>query len=214
MKTRNIIILAVVIVLIASFLYYSRVVKNNLQSIPARVTHSTKDIVFGVPDDFGFAVNKDQILVHSYIPSCDENFDYCIYYNGNKYEGTNFEAAGVRISKRTDLQSKETCLQTSPEGYIDFQSKILDQGNYSTSVFSPMNNAGAGHFASGKLYRLFVDGSCYEFETRIGQTQFAYYPPGAIKEFTKRDQSDIEARLQQVIDSISLKNGVKVEFPK
>src|SRR5258708_11997428 len=51
---------------------------------------------------------------------------------------------------------------------------------YTTSVFSPIGDAAAGHYASGALYRLYLQDSstCYEFETRLGQTQFANYPAG------------------------------------
>src|SRR5262245_50629843 len=43
---------------------------------------------------WALAVSADQVLVHSYIPPCEEGFDYCIYYNGDRYVGTNFESAG------------------------------------------------------------------------------------------------------------------------
>src|SRR5437764_619548 len=56
--------------------------------------------------DFGLAVNPEQILATSYIPPCNPEFNYCLYYNGAEYKGTNFESAGLRIQKRTDMTSE------------------------------------------------------------------------------------------------------------
>jgi len=166
--------------------------------------------------DFGLATNPAQILIRSYIPPCGSNFNYCLYYKGDAYAGTNFESAGVRYQKRTDLSTERTCLNTPPDGFDStfVPTASSSEDTYSSSVFNPVGDAGAGHTASGSLYRLFVraNSSCYEFETRIGKTQFANYPAGSIKEFTATDEANVATELSAVIQNLSL-NGTKNLFP-
>lgn len=169
------------------------------------------------PADFGLATNDTQVLVHPYIPPCTPGFDYCLYYIGTAYTGTNFESAGIRIEKRPDLGTKEECLDTPPSG---FDASMMPTATssadaYSASVFGNVGDAGAGHYASGSLYRLYlpVSSSCYEFETRIGQTQFANYPAGTIKEFTSADEAALAGQLKSILDSVTLTSGAKVSFP-
>ena len=180
--------------------------------------------------DFVLATTAAAVLVHAYIPPCDEGFLYCIYYDGTKYVGTNFEAAGLTVKKRADLTSATSCLATSPYGSGSTLAPDMQRStdNYSWSVFLNVGDAGAGHYASGSLYRLYISGfansnnskmpqkplvpKCYEFMTRIGQTQFANYPAGTKIEFTTRDQSIVQASLKQIIDNISLMSGDKLLF--
>jgi hypothetical protein len=166
--------------------------------------------------DFGLATDASQVLARAYIPPCDPNFNYCLYYIGNTYAGTNFESAGLRIKKRTDLTSEKTCLTTPPAGYAASVKPVASTSTamYASSVFTGVGGAGAGHYANGALYRLFVpsSGACYEFETRIGETQFANYPPGAIKEFTTEDRAAVSAELEQMIEHITL-GGSRALFP-
>ena len=58
------------------------------------------ELMFVQPADFGLAVHWDQLLVKSMIPPCDDGFDYCIYYYGDDFAGTNFRSAGVRSTAR------------------------------------------------------------------------------------------------------------------
>jgi hypothetical protein len=156
---------------------------------------------------FGLAVRTDQILVTSYIPPCDVPFGYCFYYNDSEYDDTNLDSAGIRFYKRDDLATEQACLETPPAGFDSMEAKATSTAElYAASVFSPMGDAGAGHYANGSQYRLFVrkNSACYEIETRIAQTQFANYPAGSIEEFTASDQRELENRLDRVIDSIEL----------
>jgi hypothetical protein len=161
--------------------------------------------------DFGLATNQEQVLVKSYIPPCDTKFSYCLYYVGGKYAGTNFESAGLRISKRADLASERSCLNDPPAGFSSDRKPDASTttARYSSSAFSKIGDAAAGHYANGSLYRVFYrsTGSCYEFETRIGQSQFMNYPTGSIKEFTAADQASLASMLDRVLDSITLQSG-------
>lgn len=181
--------------------------------ISTTLTHSNGILSFDIPDDFGLALNKDQILVNGYIPACDDVFDYCIYYNDIKYKDTNFNSAGLRIQNRLDLKTINTCLNTSPNNYTGLKSKIVaSTTDYIVSSFAGIGDAGAGHYASGELYRLAYDGTCHEFETRVGLTQFANYPAGSIKEFTLADQNELKAKMLDIIKNIVLSSGEKLAF--
>lgn len=167
-------------------------------------------------NNFGLATNKDQILVKSYIPACDENFNYCFYYNADTYKGTNFESAGLRVKKRTDLNSS-TCLTTPPDGFDPTMKPDSTNANniYAMSTFSNVGQGAAGHYSSGALYRLYIKDSklCYEFETRIGETQFANYPAGTIKQFTDNDRSQVKIQLTNILEGITLKGGQTLQLP-
>lgn len=179
---------------------------------------STSDgtINFTVPSDFGLAVSQQQILVRSYIPPCDPDFNYCLYYNGSAYKGTNFESAGIRINKRTDLTGTSACLNTPPTGYTDFTPTSTTAADYSIAEFTPLGNAGAGHYAIGTLYRVWYNGnnSCYEFETRIGQTQFANYPSGSVQKFTTDNQAAVQAEMMSILNGVTLPSGEAIGFPR
>ena len=91
---------------------------------------------------------------------------------------------------------------------------IKSGDNYSSSVFSNVGDAGAGHYAMGVLYRLYIysNSTCYEFETRIGQTQFANYPSGAIQQFTDADLAMVQSQFDAILKNISLPSGEKNLF--
>lgn len=229
MNTKNsliAIVLAIAAILIVGGFIYSR--PYDEKPVPAAVTATSTavadtfdqaisdgTIAFGYPSkEFGLATNTDQILVKSYIPPCSEKFDYCLYYHGSEFAGTNFESSGVRIEKRADLKTQTACLNAMPNGFAGgFVPKISTSTDYVTSSFSPLGDAGAGHYASGALYRLSYKGSCYEFETRIGQTQFANYPAGSIKEFTAALAASAQRELSDIMAGMTLMNGEKVRFP-
>lgn len=172
------------------------------------------DVAFLVPGDFGLATNPEQVLVESYIPPCAEGFSYCVYYNADMYTDTNFESAGMSVTERDDLTSTSTCLTTPPNGYDSFTASTSDAGVYQTSVFSPVSDAATGHVATGAVYRLAYKDTCYEFQTRLGTSQYANYEPGSITEFTPMDERVMEQKLQGVLDSVTFtKDGSPVQFP-
>lgn len=159
--------------------------------------------------DFGLATTPEQVLVTSYIPSCDTGFDYCLYYKGSTYKGTNFESAGLRVKTRTDLKTEGQCLSTPPSGYTSMTPMIATSTEFTTATFTPVGDAGAGHYASGSVYRLSYSGSCYEFETRIGASQYANYPAGSIKEFTDANQAAISTLLMSILKSLTTASSTK-----
>lgn len=162
---------------------------------------------------FGLAASPAQILVQSYIPPCEDGFDYCLYYTGTAYEGTNFEGAGLGIVRRTDLSDRTMCLQTRPDGYTQLIPSIQEETGYATTKFAPLGDAGAGHFTNEELFRIYVDNGCYELRTRIGQTQFASYPEGTINEFTEQDEEAVRVLLREQIEMVTLSDGSRIVWP-
>ncbi len=173
-------------------------------SLSANQSISTPEITFSYGTDFGLATKPQQILASSYIPPCDEGFDYCLYYDSPTYKGTNFESAGLAVNRRADLKNKTTCMETQPAGYQELRPVSQDNNGYSTSVFEGLGDAAAGHYSSGTLYRLWTGSVCYDFETRIGESQFQNYPAGSIKEFMPSDRAFLEQRLRDIIQGVSI----------
>lgn len=177
---------------------------------------SDESIVFGYPsDNFGLAKKGDEIPVDSYVGTCNPDFDYCLYYVGSEYKGTNFESAGIRIKNRVDLTDEKSCIKTPPLGYDELSPSTETLGRvYSISKFPNIGDAAMGHFASGELYRFFIQSSakCYEFETRIGQTRFENYPEGTKVKFTDSDNAKVQDLLNQVIEHVSLITGERDLF--
>ncbi len=176
------------------------------------VSDGTITLVYPVTD-FELATSSQQITTHSYIPPCDANFNYCLYYIGTAYQGTNFDGAGIRVEKRTDLTTQTACLTTPPTGFTNFTPTSTIAGDYAVSEFTPLGGAAAGHYSTGTLYRLEYNGACYEFETRIGQSQFANYPSGTIQQFTDADQVSLKNEIQGILNGITLSSGDVIIFP-
>ena len=227
MKTRNLILTALILVLALWLLYplttrktpQSNGVDNNLPSVSSfeqTISDGTITIIYP-SDSFGLATNKSQILGGSYIPPCDEIFSYCVYYIGKEFTGTNFESAGVRVGKRVDFVDEKTCLEAPPDGFTEGKTPDNNKTDteYASSVFLNVGDAGAGHSAKGSVYRLYVKqpALCYEFETRIGQSQFQNYPSGSINEFTSINQKSLELTLLELIQTISLSSEKNHLFP-
>lgn len=188
---------------------------TNASSTGATVTQSVSDgtITFSHPSNFELAVTAKEIVSNSYIPPCEDGFDYCLYSTGTEYKGTNFESAGLGIAKRTDLTEQKTCLETKPEGYSNLKPVIRNSNNYATSIFSPLGDAAMGHYAHDRVYRLSINSTCYEFRTRVGLSQFANYPAGSIREFTTSDEATVQTELNALLESIKLSGGEAILFP-
>ncbi len=180
--------------------------KNPDQLLVDTNTVSNGTISFSQPKDFGFAITSEQILVKSYIPPCDQGFDYCLYYNGRALEETNFESAGFSIRKRLDLTTESSCLETNPDGYTGLVSNTVKHSSYSISKFSSIGDAAAGHYVNGEEYRLYTNNMCIQFDLRIGETQFLNYPTGSIKEFTLADRATVVDKLRSILANVSLVN--------
>lgn len=183
---------------------FDNIVMIDSNSSPEEV-HSDGTITFTIPKNFGLAVSDEQILVDAVIPPCDQGFMYCVYYLGNDQERTNLASAGVAIQRRDDLTTKTTCLETPPDGYSSMIPTDMSAAEgYVMTIFTPLEDAGAGHYSIGSVYRLHTDNSCYQFTTRIGETQFENYPEGTISKFTTNNRKSLMHTLEEIISHITL----------
>lgn len=181
-------------------------------SSAAAETTSDGTISFSRDASFALAVNADQVTTESYIPPCSEGFDYCLFYTGTAFDDTNFDSAGVSITKRDDL-SASTCITAQPEGYTGQTPATHRESSYATSMFSGLGDAGAGHYATDTVYRLSVGESCYEMRTRVGESQFANYPAGTIEEFNAADRHVLNSMLHLQLERIRLADGTAIMYP-
>jgi len=190
--------------------------KQNYENIPQVQSVSDDNITMYYDETFGLAVKPEQILVNSYIPPCDEDFNYCFYYYKDEYKDTNFDSAGIRIKKRTDLTSSN-CLIAPPEGFDSSIQPDATKVNsaYSISVFLNIGQGAAGYYTSGSLYRLYIKeiATCYELEARIGERQFDNYPIGTINQFTSNDREQVKIQLMKILKKITLKDGQTLQLP-
>lgn len=179
-------------------------------------THSDGVITFTRPKDFGLAITEEQVLVQKVIPPCELGFEYCLYYLGDTYEGTNFESAGIAIQTRDELTTESVCLAASPEGYADMTPRATSHGDfYGMSVFSPIPDAATGHYSTGVQYRLYTSDICYQITERVGESQFENFPTGSIEQFTEDERVELFVRLQGVVEGIALnETGETLVLPK
>lgn len=181
------------------------------QSPTVQTVTTPSGVSFSYDAPYALATAPEQILSQSYIPPC-QNFDYCLYRTGTEYAATNFESAGLGIKARTDLTTQSACLSKLPEGYTNIHTATYAGQGYMTSVFSPVGDAGAGHYASGAEYRLWTGSACEQFDARLGQTQFANYPAGTKTQFTDADHANVMGELTGILHSVTV-NGAPVSFP-
>lgn len=170
-------------------------------------------IMFVTPATFGLALKPEQILEKSYIPQCEPGFTYCLYFKGTDYKGTNFDGAGFGISKRTSLKKSNDCIAAQPDGYSDLKPITRKEVGYETALYANLGDAGAGHFSHDRLYRLFVDTTCYEFRQRIGVSQFDNFEDGTLKEFNTVDEKVLQTSLDAVLKGVKFFDGRSVIFP-
>lgn len=161
-------------------------------------------LVFWKPNDFGLAVNEDQVLAESYIPPCTNGFDYCLYYNTNKYADTNFGSAGVAINT-LDADDAEAC--TSVENYNrPIQNKHIQKvGGTDFWVFES-GGAATGHAAHDKIYRSYQNNTCFQLTARISSSSYSNYKPGTIEKFTDEMRIDLQEELEGIVERMEFQD--------
>ena len=164
--------------------------------------------------DFALATSDQQVLTQSNIPPCDQSFNYCLYYIGSAYLGTNIESAGIRIQRRPSLATQNQCLNTQPSGFTGLTPVVATSSNYGTSVFQ-VGGGTAGGMASGNLYRLEYQGTCYEIETRSAQSDYGNYPSSTMQQFTPDEQNAIAGEIQAILATLSVSSGtMQIALPQ
>jgi hypothetical protein len=125
----------------------------------------------------------------------------CFAYPKEKFKDKpHFLAASFFVSEIQSAKTENACLKGSPDWYvINSEAGTTTINHVPFTAFEIGDNwAGAGQ--SGPAYRTFHNGKCYELgiQTVISR---ADYDAGTVKEFTKKDLSEVEGRLRQVLNS-------------
>jgi hypothetical protein len=112
--------------------------------------------------------------IRSYIPICHENAVACFIYNGNEYQGTNFESAGLSVSVLRDRRTENAC------NAIDAGSSEIREKTINGTRFHSYDVVGeaSSHWIDTHAYRTFKDGVCFEiFASIAGFERLVAEPP-------------------------------------
>ncbi|MBV9300971.1 MAG: hypothetical protein JOY62_00200 [Acidobacteriaceae bacterium] len=168
---------------------------------PSTRTYISPDRSFEItiPPDYAVHTGKDKPQI-SYIPVCHEDSLVCISFPPDRYHGTNFEGAAVEITV-LPATTETACLNPPHEDFhVDAEtpSKIIDGAHFLHAFFG---GAAMSHDLVRHEYLGYKNRKCYKLAVEVTFSNFEVHPPGTIKEFTKRDQEQVRAQLERIIDS-------------
>ncbi len=218
------IVIVIIIIGVLAFIFWGAKDQGNssydetgVEAFDQSISDGAVKISFS-SEDFGLATNATQILTEASVPPCSGDFIYCVYYKGKAYNGTNFESAGIRISKRADLATESVCLNTPPNGYDNsvVPNTLKPQAKVSTSLFKDLSDSGAGHLVVFSVYRLFNKAigtsttavPCYEFQTTIAKESASNN-----QSFTDDEANKLNARMTNMLKNITLNGDLGDIFP-
>ena len=138
----------------------------------------------------------------SYIPICDYTTVACFEYNGKKYEGTNFQAAGLSINVLRDAQTEQDCAAMDT-GRYPIKTQIINGTKFRYGL---TGEAGMSQSKGGTTYRAFHDSVCFEISAATAQTSLGAFDPGAVKAF---DGGKLKGILDQMVHSFKFEGAVK-----
>jgi hypothetical protein len=124
----------------------------------------------------------------------------CLAYPKERFrEKPTFIAAAFFVSEIRGAATKETCLAGPKEWLTDsIGSTKLNAVTF--TLFSISDNwLGGGQ--TGRIYRAFHNGGCYELGIQQAFTRPGGFDSGTIQKFTKRDQAEVDRRLLQALHS-------------
>jgi hypothetical protein len=128
----------------------------------------------------------------------------CVVFPESRYTGTNFAGASFAEREIDEATTKSTCL-TSPMRAVNVPEfdiatkdpkRIINRVSFLHGISV---SVGSGTAVTTDVYRAFHKGKCYELSLDLATTQFAYYPPGTVKEFTDEDR--VRHELTTILDS-------------
>lgn len=122
------------------------------------------------------------------------------YPKDNFKDKPRFVAASFYVSEIQPAKTEEECLKGSSDWFVINSKAATTTINHVGFKTFEIGDNWAGGGQSGPAYRAFHRGKCYELGV---QTVFsrAEYDPGTVKEFTKKDLSEVEGRLRQALAS-------------
>jgi hypothetical protein len=125
----------------------------------------------------------------------------CFAYPNERFKDKPlFVAATFYVSGIQSAKTEGVCLNGSPD-WLVLNSKVstttINHVAFKTFVIGDNWMSGG---QSGAAYRTFHNGKCYELGIQTS-TSRAVFDPGTVKEFTKKDWSEVEGRLRQALNS-------------
>jgi hypothetical protein len=109
-----------------------------------------------------------------------------------------FIAATFFVAEVAQAKTEKTCSQ-EPRSWVTTQSGTATIDGINFKAFAVSDNwAGGGRW--GQIYRTFHRGKCYELGLETVMSRGGY-DPEVVQRFTKRDQKEIETRMQQALHS-------------
>ncbi len=176
---------------------------------PSQRKYISRDRSFelSVPSRYGVHTGKEKPS-RSYIPVCHDESLVCITAPRGEYEGTTFGDASLEVTLLT-AKTMKACLSpgkyessTSRDALFKIDAKDPSRViNGTRFVHASVSAAAMSHDIAIDLYRGYENGRCYELALQMTFTNFNAYPPGAMKEFTKQEQKQVHAQLEQILDS-------------
>ena len=125
----------------------------------------------------------------------------CFAYPKEEFKDKpHFVAASFFVSEIKSAKTENVCLKGSPDWYLINPKAGTTTINHVAFKTFEIGDNWTGHGQSGPAYRTFHNGKCYELgiQTVISRAE---YDPGTVKEFTKKDASEVEGRLRQALNS-------------
>jgi hypothetical protein len=127
----------------------------------------------------------------SYIPICDYTTVACFEYNGNEYEGTILEAAGLSVNVLRDLRTEQDCINIdSGSGPIK-----TERINGIKFHYALTGTAATGHEEGGTSYRAFYQNVCFEIAVGTVVTGARADEPG----IKKLDERKLDKALNEMV---------------
>jgi hypothetical protein len=125
----------------------------------------------------------------------EESTAACFAYPKERFKDKpTFVAATFYVSEILSAKTEEACLKGSPDWFvIKSETETTTINHITFKAFEIGDNWTSGG-QSGPAYRTFHSGKCYELGIQNVFSR-AEYDPGTIKEFTKKDSSEVEGRL-------------------
>jgi hypothetical protein len=130
----------------------------------------------------------------------EESTAACFAYPKERFKDKPAFVAATFYVSEISAKTEEVCLKGSPDWYVIKSEVETTTINHITfKVFEIGDNWTSGG-QSGPAYRTFHSGKCYELGIQNVFSR-AEYDPGTVKEFTKKDSSEVEGRLRQALNS-------------
>lgn len=145
----------------------------------------------------------------SFTPVCDDpgrqgnsSTLVCFAYPKARFKDyPTFEAATFSVAHVKNATTEKMCLDGEPDWVIDPRKsgKALDINHERFKLFQT-DGVATGHSLDGHVYRNFHRNKCYEVSIRIASTgSWVFGVP--VKEFTRKDWRELNARLEQALES-------------